>query len=109
MKLLKGMMEISPCLAEVDRLTKDKLGKLEVLNAVLEKIGIEPQTSLSKCYAIFEREVFINIYDFAEGNILLHKDLMTLMAYSRASDKIYPLKRAKANPSFRCLLKHLYR
>jgi len=70
--------------------------KLDWWNDLLDVLGYEEQTSITKAREVF-RGIFINIYDVESGKYhKQHASLKKLREYSIANDLIYPKKQAKA-------------
>lgn len=85
---------------------KSRLTKLEGLQSVCRALGLNVPASVSKCKQVLEG-IHINIYDFVDGNYLLHASVRALARYSQANNKVFPLTFARQNPELKVLLRHL--
>ena len=81
------------------------LNSLDLLNGLLIIFNEEPQSSLTKARKLFKKNVFINIYDLAEGRYDMRTTKRLLIRDMRENpDRCFPLKVAKRYPVLKCFL-----
>lgn len=89
-----------------------KFEKLEDLKKIIKKYNLtKPDkipNKLEECEEIIQEKLFVNIYDFIEGNnIRRFRTLEKLAKYSIENDYIYPLGEAKKTFIYKVLLREI--
>jgi hypothetical protein len=81
------------------------LNSLNLLNELLIIFNEDPQPSLTKARKLFKKNVFINIYDLAEGLYCMRTTKYLLIRDMRTNpDRCFPLGVAKRYPVLKCFL-----
>ncbi|EME87435.1 uncharacterized protein MYCFIDRAFT_75292 [Pseudocercospora fijiensis CIRAD86] len=105
--------EIVNVLNFFDERYHSKSTKLEAYQTFCEDLGVEVGPSIRKCKKILS-QVFVNICDLVvakQGKTLVHRfpTATQLRKYSKATEKFFPLKRAKEDTVLHELLIHMHR
>ena len=84
----------------------------ELMQNLIRKYGLlrknmkMPKT-IDECKDFLEKYLFVNIYDFASGNLQKFGNLQDLRDYTSENHKYFPLEDAKDNFAYKILLRQL--
>lgn len=87
------------------------LNRLETAQEIVERYDLVPDgeplpNSVTKCKQLI-KTLFVNIYDFVDGNATKFDTLRELRSYSKKNKMIYPKQDAKESEACRMLLRKL--
>ena len=96
----------------VGSLSEKQFETAELMQNLIRSYGLlrknmkMPKT-IDECKDFLEKYLFVNIYDFASGNLQKFGNLQDLRDYTSENHKYFPLEDAKDNFAYKILLRHL--